>query len=294
MAQQGGQPPAVAAPRPVPWARTPGTHNANNLLDFDNTKDVKYYYKAIEWIADKYGLESDKLYGYGQRVNEKITACGLQNVTNIPVPGVGVGAQPVPTPFIDNYGTITMTQCRAHGNTIMGAQDRRNQNSGILASLLKNSLTPEALAIIDLEPEQYTINGEMEGLCLLKHIFSKAHVDTNATVSALRNEVSSLDSKVIELKCDLRTFNQHLLQLEHALAAHGERVDELMPNLFKAYKRVHDEEFLQFIRTHEFHWYAQTGGVALNAKTLMTSVDNHYATREKEGSWKPKYVKTDK
>jgi hypothetical protein len=132
----------------------------------------------------------------------------------------------------------------------------------------------------------------MEGLCLLKHIFSKAHVDTNDTVSALRNDVSSLDSKIIELKCDLRSFNQHVLQLEHSLAAHGERIDELMPNLFKAYKQVHDEEFLQFIRTHEFHWHATTGGVVVTTKTLMTSVDNHYATREKEGSWKPKYVKT--
>jgi hypothetical protein len=103
-----------------------------------------------------------------------------------------------------------------------GRQDRRNQNSGILASALKNLLTPEALAIIDLEPEHYTINREMEGLCLLKHIFSKAHVDTNATVSALKNEVSSLSSKVIELKCDLKAFNQHVLQLEHALAAYGE------------------------------------------------------------------------
>jgi hypothetical protein len=104
----------------------------------------------------------------------------------------------------------------------MAAEDRCNQNSGILASTLKNSLTPESLAIIDLEPEPYTINSEMKGLRLLKHIFSKAHVDTNAMVSSLRNDVSSLDSKVIELKCDLKAFNQHVLQLEHALAAHGE------------------------------------------------------------------------
>jgi hypothetical protein len=76
----------------------------------------------------------------------------------------------------------------------------------------------------------------------------------------------------------------------------GERVDELMPNLFKAYKRVLDDEFLQFIRTHEFHWNAQpgVGGIPLTAKTLMTSVDNHYATQIIEGDWKPKYLKTDK
>jgi hypothetical protein len=98
------------------------------MLDFDNTKDVKYYYKAIEWIADKYNLSPSKLYGYGQGVTEKISACGLQVVSNILVPGVGAGAAAIPTPFIENYGTITMTQCRAHGTTIMAAQDQRNQN----------------------------------------------------------------------------------------------------------------------------------------------------------------------
>jgi hypothetical protein len=161
MAQQGGQVPAIVPPvvqRAPIWARTLGTHNANNMLDFDNAKDVKYCYKAIEWIAEKYDLAPNKLYGYGQRITEKINACGLQEVTNVPITGAGARAAEAIIPFIDNYGTITMMQCQAHGATIMAAQDRRNQNSGILASALKSSLTPEALAIIDLEPEQYTIN----------------------------------------------------------------------------------------------------------------------------------------
>jgi hypothetical protein len=97
-------------------------HNANNMLDFNNAKDVKYYYKAIEWIEEKYDLPPSKLYGYGQWVTEKITACGIQDVTNVPVPGVGAGAQAVAIPFIDNYGTITMMQCQAHGTTIMAAR----------------------------------------------------------------------------------------------------------------------------------------------------------------------------
>jgi hypothetical protein len=179
-------------------------------LDFNDTKDVKYYYKAIEWIAEKYDWQPDKLFGYGQRVNEKITACGLQDVTNVPVTPPGAAAAII-LPFIDNYGTITMMQCQAHGTTIMGAQDCHNQNSGILASTLKDSLTPEALAIIDLDPELHTINGEVEGLCLLKHIFSKAHIDTNAMIGLLWNQVATLGMKIVELKSDIQVFNQYVL-----------------------------------------------------------------------------------
>jgi hypothetical protein len=60
-------------------------------LDFGDAKGVKYYYKAIAWIAEKYDLSTDKLFGYGHRVTEKIVACGLQDVTNVPiiVPGAG-------------------------------------------------------------------------------------------------------------------------------------------------------------------------------------------------------------
>jgi hypothetical protein len=78
----------------------------------------------------KYNLTEDKLFGYGQRVTEKIVACGLHGVTNVPimVPGAGPGAPEVQTPFIENYGMISMTECCAHGTTIMAAQDRHNQN----------------------------------------------------------------------------------------------------------------------------------------------------------------------
>jgi hypothetical protein len=185
-----------------------------------------------------------------------------------------------------------MAECRAHGTAILTVQDRTNQNSGILFSVLQNSLTPEAHAIIDLEPDQYTINGEVEGLCLLKHIFSKSHVDTNTTVGSLRIQVSGLDDKMVEMKNDIVLFHQHVLQLEHALAAHGERCDELLASLFKAYKRIADDEFKQFIHSHEFTW--DQPGAVLTARMLMTSVENHYQKRVVAKTWKPRAVKTEK
>jgi hypothetical protein len=120
--------PVVPPPPAVAWARTPGNHNPNNLLDFGDPKDVKFYYKTVTWIAEKYDLNADKLFSYGQRIAEKIVACGLQRVTSVPiiVHGAGPVAAAIPTPFIKNYGTITMTQCQAHGANIMAAQDRCN------------------------------------------------------------------------------------------------------------------------------------------------------------------------
>jgi hypothetical protein len=64
MAQSPAQAQVNVAPVPatVAWAHTPGNRNPNNLLDFNDKKDVKYYYKAITWI----------LFGYGQCISEKV------------------------------------------------------------------------------------------------------------------------------------------------------------------------------------------------------------------------------
>jgi hypothetical protein len=89
---------------------------------------------------------------------EKIVAYRLLGVTSVPIiiPRAQPGAAGIPTAFIENYGAISMMECHAHGTTIMGAQDRHNQNSGILAGLLNG--TPLAL-IITLRRKMS--NGEM-------------------------------------------------------------------------------------------------------------------------------------
>jgi hypothetical protein len=103
-----------------------------------------------------------------------------------------------------HHSLITMEQSSWLSVICMVQTDRTNQNSGILFSLWKDSLTLKALVFIDLEPDQYTINDEVEGLCLLKHIFSKVHVNTNAMVGTLRIQVASLDTKLMELKNDIK------------------------------------------------------------------------------------------
>lgn len=98
---------------------------------------------------------------------------------------------------------------------------------------------------------------------------------------------------MVDLKSDVKSFHNYVLILEHALKAYGERCDELLTNLFKAYKVIKDEEVIQFVRNHEFN-QDQQGGVALTPKVLMTSVENHYSKRLVDDTWHPVKVKTDR
>ena len=280
------------AAQPGAFARFPGLINPGQPLDYENRRDAMIFKLATEWLEEKYDLSPEGLFGYGQRISERGMMYAWDDVLNVPCAVLGNPA-PVIRNIIDNYGIVAMTDCLAYGGTILATNDRRSQASGQLYQFLQNSLTPEAHQTIDVQKTQYQINTEMEGLCLLKHIFSKAHVDTNATITSIRNQISSLDSKMVDLKQDVQSFHNYVLTLEHALKAYGERCDELLTNLFKAYKVIKDEEFIQFVRNHEFN-QDQQGGIALTPKVLMTSVENHYSKRLVDDTWYPTKVKTER
>jgi hypothetical protein len=66
-------------------------------------------------------------------------------------------------------------------------------------------------------------------------------------VLLLRESVSHLYLKMIELKGNVREFNQHVSDLKSALAGRGEEVSELVMHLFKAYEQVPDSQFARYI-----------------------------------------------
>jgi hypothetical protein len=63
-----------------------------------------------------------------------------------------------------------------------------------------------------------------------------SHVDTRATVTAVRTKLSSLDSAMREHNSDIMVFNDHVLSLVSQLHAQGEQTQDLLVNLFKGYK----------------------------------------------------------
>jgi hypothetical protein len=59
----------------------------------------------------------------------------------------------------------------------------------------------------------FTINGRVSGTLLLKVISMVSHVDTRATVTAVRTKLSSLDRAMRELESDVEKFKDHVLSL---------------------------------------------------------------------------------
>ena len=132
--------------------------------------------------------------------------------------------------------------------------------------------------------DDYTVARRIRWLVLPKsHHSTKAHVDTIATVNALRTSISKLDHKMIECKGNIKEFHRHVGQLTTAMAAYSQKHDELLVNLFQAYAVVNDEEFREYIRGKR-HSYEDGG--TLTENTLMVNAENHFDMRVEAGTWK--------
>jgi cytochrome c1 len=161
---------------------------------------------------------------------------------------------------------------------------------------LSNSIDETAHNLLDINTQNYTINGEEDGVCFLNEIITKSYVDTNATVDTIRKSISRLGKKIKEFKFDIKVFNTYVQTQVKALQAHGIPCTELLTILFLAYNQVQDQEFQQQVRLYCFQYTSASvrGENRDISKEMRLVMEQSYHRRMEEGTWNPKQIKTDK
>lgn len=233
----------IAPPQqPGPFALVPGMNN-QQPLDFNKGEDTKFFNKAITAAEDKFDLKEDNLRSFLDVVQERARIYNWADVINIPdINGVDRN-------LITNYGQLTVVDCTTYAETVIIQPNRRAQNDMMLFQFVSNSLTADARLKLVSNPALYTINGTPSGLLFMKILIGKSSIDTKAKTLLLRNEISSLPSKMVELKGNVREFNVYVEHKRQQLLGRGQSVDELMAHLFNAYLRVPDQDFIRYIQT---------------------------------------------
>jgi hypothetical protein len=191
--------------------------------------------------------------------------------------------------IFEDYGTRSLEQVRAHEETYIAVQNRNAQDSKILFDLLMLSISTQGHERITIWREQYILSiagNEYEaGVCLLKVIVRESSLDSNATVSAIRYELSSLDSYISEHGSDILAFNRHVKDLTDGLNARGATTEDLLINLFKGYKACKDQAFLTYITQIENQH--EDGTTTMSPNQLMDKAANYYKKRavQKSQPW---------
>ena len=297
---QAVRPPTVPQPAPGPapgpvaqaqgpsFALTPGQANTNRFIDYTSSTGIKLWQEATASLPNKFSAEGQDANQFCESLLERADKSGwnspLSDIINVQVAGQDVN-------IFTGYGQVTTQDIRAH-SAYLGNQDRRAQNDAQLYHCIKNSLTPEAERKILAEREQYHINGIPSGLLLFKLLMQKAIIDTWATSSLMRGNLSNLDSYMLTVKSDIEEFNQYVKLNYQGLQARSERCDDIMIHLFKAYLIASDREFVTYIKLKKMEH--EEGRNCLQPEELMTLALNKYAILHKQNMWNIKSLEEEK
>ena len=183
---------------------------------------------------------------------------------------------------MDHYGERTLDQIRDIVKIYINTPPRVAQDSAQLYHCLLNSLSTKGLSKMLICDSEYTVNGTPSGTLFLKVLIRESHIDTNATTRHIREKLGSLYEYLASVGYDIVKMNDYTKGLLLSLKARGETTEDLIANLFKAYKLVPDKNFARYIQAKEDEY--DKGGIK-DSEQLMMSESNKYRTLVGDKVW---------
>lgn len=184
--------------------------------------------------------------------------------------------------LVTHHGEVPLERITEYEATYIGNESRAAQDTHNLYKSLMNSLSQEGKSKVSIWKEQHIINGCQSGVALFKVIVRESHLDTNATVTTIRTQLSSLDVYVHTIGCDITKLNQYVKELVTGLTARGETTNDLLVNLFKGYLAVKDKEFVRYIDRKKD---AYDEGKDMTPDDLMNTAANKCKLMKQAGKW---------
>ena len=132
------------------------------------------------------------------------------------------------------------------------------------------------------EHNRYKIDGRSSGSLYFKLLMQKAIVDTRATASHLRENLTNLDSYIGTVNSNIQLFNQYVKVNKDGLRARGESTDDIMINLFKGYLHASDSAFVSYIMMKKDQY---DEGADMDDERLMQLALNKYKNLLADGKW---------
>ena len=259
------------------------------VIDYSTSEGRKIYTTATYKLDEElYDCTPEDLHQFLQSVQLRAKEFGWDDeVTGIlQIPDDPLNIMAETQDFILNYGQVSLEEIKAFDQTYLHLQVRPAQDSSQLFKCLMNSISKEGKVKINLWKDQYTVKingvGYYSGTMLLKVIVRESHLDTNATTATIRTKLSSLDSYITTVNCDISKFNQYVILLVDSLAARGETAQDLLSNLFKGYLAASDKTFTSYIARKLEHYEE---GTLTEPKALMQQAANKFKLLKESGKY---------
>jgi hypothetical protein len=289
---------APAAPAAPTFALGPATISGN-IIDYSTPAGIKLYKMAGEKLKEDFDLDTNHFHSFIDNLNSRAIEQGWeQGLLVVQQSGTGMY-------ILQNYGTLTYASVLAHANTYAFQDQRLAQNSTNLFNCLEASLTKEAMATMYAEKHLYTLTrGAVrlatptlpvggndsdvyrDGLLMLWAVINRTTAQTNATISAIINQLTRMNTIMEDSKHDIKQFNTNVRTLLNQYTANRRHeYDEtiLINSLFSSYKTTKDREFTLYITRKQQDHDDNTKTITPNI--LMEDALKFYQTRITTKEW---------
>ena len=203
-----------------PFALTPARARVG-VLDYTRDTDADIYKDGSKPISPLFDLDKDNLRCFLNKVANRVQKFNWNNICFIRVGNESRN-------LLMDYGQIALTDVHNQAQQWLGQPTRNAQNSQMMYECLSNSLTKAAFDKVSAEADSYTYTmGDQQyedGPSFLKCIISETEVDTRATTSLVRYNLSTLDKYMVTVKYDIIAFNEYVKDQRKVLVSRGEDV----------------------------------------------------------------------
>lgn len=262
------------------------------VLDFSDKESKKLYHAAVKPLYsqdERYDCNPQDMNGFLKAVHTRANEYGWDNEDTgiLHIPEDHTDAQSDTNYLLREYGTISLERIKRFEKSYLGKETRAAQDSYMLYHCILKSLSKEARVQVQLwESEYITMNDDgtivPSGNLLLKVVIRESHLDTNATTASIRNKLSNLDTYINTIGNDVLKFNSYVKGLLLSLKARGEKTEDLLTNLFKAYKSVSDQSFIKYIE-RKLEDYED--GYDIKPDQLIKLAGNKYQLLKEKNEW---------
>ncbi len=284
---------AAAAPAVPPFALAPALTN-NAVIDYTTSEGVKIYKAATVSLYSKDEEAFDCLpAGLHDFLNLLKVRAELNGWDNsiLAIPDDIANPLGDTKNLLTSYGDISIEHLREHAQTYIDQQTRAAQDSAQLFQAIYNSLSKEGRSKVTIWEKDYRTNELNSGVLFLKVVIRESHIDTNATTSWIRQQLSSLDVLMVTAGYDIEKLNSHVMDLVQGLQARGQVTNDLLANLFKGYKAAQDKEFVAYIKKKEEDYEE---GIDIEPDHLMNLAKNKYQILKQNEKWNAPSVEEEK
>ena len=256
------------------------------VVDYTTSEGRKIFDKGVRRLDEDgtFDCTPGKLNGFLKLVSKRAMDQGWDEEANgvIMIPEDSTDPNSVRHHLCKEYGSIDIDLIREYEGSYVDQQVRQAQDAYMLYTCLMNSLSAEGKDKVGVWEAQYTAANLPSGNLLLKVIIRESHLDTNATTTFIRTQLSGLDTYILEIGNDITMFNGHVKTLVEALLARGETTNDLLTNLFKGYEACSDRVFTAYIQGKKDK---HDEGETMSTDELMEYANNKYKLLKQAKKW---------